>query len=183
VKYPDWRPEGEDQLKVKSEETVPVTTQELQERGPLDDPGASMAACLPHLSSEDWSILYNSITTVRRLAISHPQECVPVLKQLTVPLCIAAQNLRSSIMRNSLFCVKEMFEFVGEPMLAELQDIINCLVQIMSLSKDKKFVRDLAMQAAKAAVIALPAEPILNVLLPFHSVEHHKALVSNLSLA
>lgn len=167
-----WRPEGEEELLKVHEETVVMETEELQEMGAFEDADKVAAECVAAITSyvftaaqEQWSTLYSAITNLRRLAICHPSVVAPVVGSIIAQLCTASQNLRSSIIRNALFCLKELFEFVGGAMSPHVESIIYNLITLVVLS-DKKFIKTLAFNTAKSAIAAVPAELMLNALLP-----------------
>lgn len=150
-----------------------MDTAQLKEMGSLEDAEKIATACTADITSyvftaaqEQWSTLYSAITNVRRLAISHPSVLAPKITSIIGQLVIASQNLRSSIVRNALHCLKELFEFVGSTAMSpHVENIIYNLITTMVLS-DKKFIKALAFDTAQSAINAVPAAVMLGALLP-----------------
>jgi len=84
---------------------------------PLPDPNQSLAHLVTFLPTADWPENFHSLTTVRRLALHHPDIFFalspPSLRLLLVELFRLIDNLRSAVAKNALLTLADIWSHAG----------------------------------------------------------------------
>mmetsp|Transcript_15584 Transcript_15584/g.26825 ORF Transcript_15584/g.26825 Transcript_15584/m.26825 type:complete len:277 (+) Transcript_15584:59-889(+) len=136
---PDMR--TEDELTVSSEE----------ELVPLEDPDTALQESLGKLKTNIWSEQFKGVSTLRAIIVHHYSKN-PSLQdafEQAVPLVSSlANSLRSSLARNSLRLLAEIFERFGNSI-----DLSKPVSQVLlKACQEKKFIREEAEKALESLV-------------------------------
>lgn len=84
---------------------------------PLPDPNQSLTHLVTSLPTADWPENFHSLTTIRRLALHHPDILFalspPSLRLLLVELFRLIDNLRSAVAKNALLTLADVWSHAG----------------------------------------------------------------------
>ncbi|CAM9682180.1 unnamed protein product, partial [Discosporangium mesarthrocarpum] len=179
------------ELKLSEEETAmagapqgpvyQVTVLSTDQFEPSPNPEQEMQAVLVAAEGRgDWADLYSALDSARRLTIFHRdvllREEQQHLNQAVGLVGLAVGNLRSSMVRNALLCVKDMFSCLGQDMArVDVGVVVGGTLQ--RLAGDKRFICLAAAEALEAASRKGPSQKVLHAILP--SCEDRNAEVSS----
>jgi len=129
------------------------------------DPNAECEHVLSTLDSHDsqeWDVVYDAVVSIRRLCIHHAAVLTQEALTVIVPVVhTSVGNLRSTMMRNAMFCLEDMFAAlsveVTRPFMQETAQVL-----FYRAGSDKKFIAESAKQALeKIAKQPVHAEQLL----------------------
>jgi len=126
---------------------------------PLEQPEAELLQLPQSLLSSDWDVAYNGIVSARRLCIHHP---MLLSDSAVMPIVLASaqssvQNLRSTVMRNAMLCIQEVFAHLPvSVVLPTLEETAKVL--LLRAGSDKKFIADAALKVLATAAGTEAAE-------------------------
>eukprot|EP00639_Heterosigma_akashiwo_P015533 CAMPEP_0206387640 /NCGR_PEP_ID=MMETSP0294-20121207/16751_1 /ASSEMBLY_ACC=CAM_ASM_000327 /TAXON_ID=39354 /ORGANISM="Heterosigma akashiwo, Strain CCMP2393" /LENGTH=213 /DNA_ID=CAMNT_0053839101 /DNA_START=397 /DNA_END=1038 /DNA_ORIENTATION=- len=128
---------------------------------PQDDLQLVLLAAGPSAATLDWGDTYAAVDALRRLAIHSPQTLLnggaAVLAAALQLTKEGAGSLRSSMARNSLLALEDLFDFVGGPVLGEPEVATTLVSLLLGLAGgDKKFLRGTAQSTVDALARAAP---------------------------
>eukprot|EP00639_Heterosigma_akashiwo_P025366 CAMPEP_0194694638 /NCGR_PEP_ID=MMETSP0295-20121207/21397_1 /TAXON_ID=39354 /ORGANISM="Heterosigma akashiwo, Strain CCMP2393" /LENGTH=226 /DNA_ID=CAMNT_0039586051 /DNA_START=386 /DNA_END=1064 /DNA_ORIENTATION=+ len=130
-------------------------------RVPPGVPQLVLLAAGPSAATLDWGDTYAAVDALRRLAIHSPQTLLnggaAVLAAALQLTKEGAGSLRSSMARNSLLALEDLFDFVGGPVLGEPEVATTLVSLLLGLAGgDKKFLRGTAQSTVDALARAAP---------------------------
>eukprot|EP00904_Undaria_pinnatifida_P008262 jgi/Undpi1/4566/HiC_scaffold_18.g07920.m1 len=166
------------ELKLSEEETAmagapqgpvyQVAVMETKEFEASPNPDEEMKAVLTASGGDgDWADLYSAVDSARRLCIFHRNVVARDgnLQGAADLVAAAVGNLRSSMVRNALLGVADMFGSLGDDMArVDIQALIAGTMQ--RLAGDKRFICQTAAQAMEAAARRGPSLDVLHAILP-----------------
>lgn len=129
---------------------VQVDVLESSEYTPSEDPAGELALIQESLESSDWDVLYNAVSSTRRLCLFHPEMLhQEILAPVLVMVREAVQSLRSTMARNAMLCLRDLLRCLPTEMASSLEAISGVLVP--RTGSDKKFIVDTARQTLDEA--------------------------------
>jgi len=139
---------------------VQVDVLESSEYTPSEDPFGELALIQASLTSSDWDVLYNAVSSTRRLCLFHPDMlCQDILTPVLVMVCEAVQSLRSTMARNAMLCFRDLLKCLPTELSPSLEAISGVLVP--RTGSDKKFIVDTARQTLDEASNSEPLAEVL----------------------
>ena len=120
--------------------TRPVELLSTEDLEPLDAPAKEVRHCLQKLKSDDWSVMYEGIDVLRRLAKHNPDMLHNTASELGTALLHLCQNLRSQVSRNALLAFGEMFMFLKQHMDPIIETAVPVLMK--RACETNAFIRD-----------------------------------------
>ena len=103
-----------------------VETEDLQ---PLSAPAKELRVCSQQLRSDEWSVQYQGLDSARRLAAHHPHVISSALVGIVAQVLHLVANLRSSVCRNALLALHDMFLFTKKEMDPMLETVVPVLIR------------------------------------------------------
>eukprot|EP01034_Spumella_vulgaris_P022814 gene22813-28984_t len=102
---------------------------------PSAAPSQDLAKALRHLEKQEWPEIFHTLNTVRKVAIHHPSVVVQSggLHQLVLLIMKQVDNLRSSLAKNALITLGDLFCGLGRQMDPEATSLI---VNLLKRSSD-----------------------------------------------
>lgn len=140
-----------------------LSTEEIE---PSSNPEEDLALVAEHANCSEWADQYGCIDAVRRLCLHHKEMLgEEKLKDIFSLLVSGVSNLRSSMTRNALLCLREMLNQGFGPQMKESMPEI-CSVLLQRMVGDKKFICDACSAAMDVAVDSEVVSDVLAALLP-----------------
>lgn len=100
---------------------------------PLRDPEKEMRLILSDLKSSDWKVQFEATNKLRRLISFHPDvilgSATATIHALVLDMIAMAENLRSSVAKNSLICIYEFIQLMGRQIDAEMDLLLERLIK------------------------------------------------------
>jgi hypothetical protein len=103
-----------------------LSTAELQ---PFDSPAEGLKGALKSIKSSDWQQRFESVNALRRLAVNHTELITGQIKTLIRDIRGEVDSLRSSLSRNSLMLLTELFQNAARLMEPELEVIFPSILK------------------------------------------------------
>jgi hypothetical protein len=95
---------------------------------PLRDPEREMKVILGDMKNSDWRIQFEATNKLRRLIQFHPEVILgsppATIHTLVLDMIAMADNLRSTVAKNSLICIFEFVQIMGRQVDAELDILL-----------------------------------------------------------
>lgn len=100
---------------------------------PLRDPEKEMRLIMGDLKSSDWKVQFEATNKLRRLIEYHPDmitgNSAPIIHSLVLDMIGMAENLRSSVAKNSLICINEFVQLMGRQIDSESDILLERLLK------------------------------------------------------
>ena len=109
--------------------TRPVELLSTEDLAPMEASVQVARSVAQKLKSDDWSVMYEGIDEVRRLAKHHPETISSISSELGASLLHLAQNLRSQVSRNALLGLHDMFLFLKKQMDGVIDTAVPVLMK------------------------------------------------------
>eukprot|EP00753_Platysulcus_tardus_P003737 PLAT12485.3.p2 GENE.PLAT12485.3~~PLAT12485.3.p2 ORF type:complete len:680 (+),score=377.10 PLAT12485.3:79-2040(+) len=137
---------GDASSPASSAEKIYLTREELL---PCSRPEKELRSAMTALRSGDWERIFDACNTVRRLAMHHGDVLMRVLHDCVAGVVAAVDNLRSSVSKNALIALEDMFVGLQRGMDGELDSIASALI------RKATDTNDFLVTAAEAALAAM----------------------------
>lgn len=141
----------------------------------LDDPDAALQGILESLTSKNWVEQFKSLNVVRQLVVHHTDLAKSKLESLMTGILKLVKSPRSSISKTAVMCCCNLFECMGDSVLAFI-DVggpakpTNSLVSQLLLkasSNDKQFVVEETHRTLMAMAQCLSSISVIDLLVPY----------------
>lgn len=129
---------------------------------PLRDPEKEVRVVMADLKSSDWRVQFEATNKLRRLIEFHPDilrgSSATNIHALVLDMISMAENLRSSVAKNSLICIYEFVELMGRQIDAESDILLERLIKrsadtnVFISQEVQKCLNSLAMNATPSKV-------------------------------
>ncbi len=136
------------------------------------------------LTSSNWQAQFNSLNSIRRLCIFNSDLITPKLfvfvrslfqskilyffcsrHAIVVSVLSFVNNLRSSLSKNAMICLTDMFEHIGRYMDPEVESVVPILLK--KTGEANRFINDQAIKAIQAMILHASEERCLSSLISF----------------
>jgi hypothetical protein len=141
----------------------PVELLSTEDLTPMDAPAQAAKSCAQKLKSDDWSVMYEGIDDVRRLAKHNPEMINAMSAELGASMLHLAQNLRSQVSRNALLGLHDMFTFLRKQMDAVIDTAVPVLMK--RACETNGFICEASDNALHAMVCHAGSRPAMVALL------------------
>ena len=149
-----------------------ISTKQLT---PVNNVADAIRTCIKDIKSSEWDIRFDAITLLRRLAVCHGATTISShMKQLCADIRGEIDSLRSSLSKNALLCVCDLFEYCGRSASDELDILLPSLIKRAS---ESSFLADQAHLALAFMIQYCHESKVLYLLL--NMISSGKAMTRN----
>lgn len=112
---------------------------------PMKNPNQEFPKVLRGLESQDWSDLFQTLNNLRRVVIHHPQVVIPTgsLHAIVMLVMKLVDNLRSSLAKNALITVADLFLGLKKAMDSEILTVLPGVLKVSSFVSFKNHIDSL----------------------------------------
>lgn len=82
-----------------------------------------------NLKSDQWDVQFEALNSVRCLAIHHSELIIKQLHSIVLEVLQSVDSLRSSVSRNAIMCLHDLFFGLGRAMDPEVDTVVPALVK------------------------------------------------------
>ena len=109
----------------------PVDITPTDKLGPLESPARNFKKAVRDLTSgpEEWSAQFEALDVVRKAAKHHPEVVSGVINSVVKDVLGLTDCLRSSVSRNAILCLRDMFTYLRGQMSSSLDAIVPKLIK------------------------------------------------------
>eukprot|EP00002_Diphylleia_rotans_P035322 TRINITY_DN7695_c0_g1_i4.p1 TRINITY_DN7695_c0_g1~~TRINITY_DN7695_c0_g1_i4.p1 ORF type:complete len:1373 (-),score=287.02 TRINITY_DN7695_c0_g1_i4:153-4271(-) len=103
---------------------------QLEDLRPFDNPDSEFKKAMNDLSSSEWNVVVEAITSMRRLMMFHCDQTISQqIHAVVLKLQAAVENLRSSVSKYALTAVSDLFRSVRKSLDSELDSLVPLLLK------------------------------------------------------
>lgn len=140
-----------------------------EELSPCKHPEIQLKNAIDNLNASNWETQFHSITTIRRIAIFHKDLLIPHLHKIVLKIGKFVNNLRSSLSKNAIICLDDLFVNLKTQMDSELEHIIPILLK--KTGEVNRFINNQAERALHSLISNTSQSKTLSLLI---SLADHK---------
>lgn len=139
-----------------------VLSEDLKDLSNID---TQLQTLLERLDSKEWMVVFEALTSVRQLAIFHPELMQPILGEVVASVTKALKNPRSALCKTAVMASADIFKGYRESLLDILDPLL--LQLLLKASQDKRFVCEEAERTLEVMTMWIPPQAMLPKLQPY----------------